>query len=66
MSTIIPRSEIVHRAVRWISDERKASPGRSGLSLALEASFKFDLSPAEEEWMIATFGQPAESDLNQG
>ncbi len=65
MTTIVPSSEILHRAIRWLSDERKAHPERSGLALVAEASFKFDLSPAEEEWILATFAQRASVDEKQ-
>jgi hypothetical protein len=58
MTTIVPEGEKIRRAIRWISDERVAHPGLSGTTLAQAAAFQFDLSPAEAEWLIATFREP--------
>jgi hypothetical protein len=52
---ILPEGEHVRRAVRWISDQRRDEPGQSSLKLVGEASFRFDLSPLEEEWLLHTF-----------
>jgi dienelactone hydrolase len=65
MSTIVPPSQLLQRAVRWLSDERSANPGRSALSVVEEASFRFDLSPSEEEWMIATFARPTSPEVDR-
>ncbi len=62
MSTIIPQGELLHRAIRWLSDQRKEQPDRGGVALVEEASLRFNLSPAEEEWMIETFAKPAPAD----
>ncbi|HTU58732.1 MAG TPA: hypothetical protein VMF89_09865 [Polyangiales bacterium] len=55
---ILPEGEHVRRAVRWISDQRRDEPGQDSLKLVGEASFRFDLSPLEEEWMLHTFARP--------
>jgi hypothetical protein len=60
---ILPEGEHVRRAVRWISDQRRDEPGQNSLKLVDEASFRFDLSPLEGEWLLHTFALPrAESD----
>jgi hypothetical protein len=55
---ILPEGEHVRRAVRWISDQRREGPGQNSLKLVGEASFRFDLSPLEEEWLLHTFALP--------
>jgi hypothetical protein len=56
---ILPHGEHVRRAVRWISDRRRDEVQPSSLKLVSEASFRFDLSPLEEEWLLHTFGTPS-------
>lgn len=55
---ILPEGEHVRRAVRWISDRRREEPKINSLRLVGEASFRFDLSPLEGEWLLHTFGRP--------
>jgi hypothetical protein len=55
VSSVIASGEKLNRAIRWLSDERTAHPERPSFSLVEEAVFRFDLTPAEEEWMLATF-----------
>ena len=54
MTTIVPRSEIIHRAIRWISDERTARPDLPIRRIVDEAEVRFDLSPSEGEWLRQT------------
>jgi len=51
MTTIQPEGEQIRKAVRWISEEKQASPGKSHLKLIEEAGIKFNLSPVEEEYL---------------
>ncbi len=51
MTTIVPRNEIVKRAVRWISEERVARPRENISTILDEAGLRFDLSPTEEAWL---------------
>lgn len=55
---ILPHGEHVRRAVRWISERRREQISLNQLKLLSEASFRFDLSPLEEEWLLHTFGKP--------
>jgi hypothetical protein len=55
MSTIVPHSEQLKSALRWISSEREANPKAPLLKLVSDAALRFDLSPAEEEWLLNTF-----------
>ena len=52
MSTDLePKGEPLKRAVRWISDERTANPGRDIKLIVLEAGFRFDLAPLDQEFL---------------
>ena len=51
MTTVQPEGEQIRRAVRWISEERQASPEKSHLKLLEEAGIKFNLSPVEEAYL---------------
>ena len=48
--SIVPESDDLRRAVRWISEQ-----GRCTLEVIEEASRRFDLSPADEEFLLRTF-----------
>jgi hypothetical protein len=45
---VVPRGQGIRRALRWMSDE-----GRHDLSAVEEACRRFDLSPAEEEFLLS-------------
>jgi hypothetical protein len=62
---ILPEGEHVRRAVRWISDQRRGDPEHDALKLVGEASFRFDLSPREGEWLLHTFARLARNDRTQ-
>ena len=51
MTTIQPEGEQIRKAVRWISEEKQASPEKNHLKLLEEAGIKFNLSPVEEEYL---------------
>jgi hypothetical protein len=55
MATIVPQGENVRRAVKWISEERQSSPGRKLSKLVEEAAVRFNLSPAEGEYLSRLF-----------
>ena len=57
MGTIISADEMVHRAVRWIAEERKADPLANPVRLVQQASARFDLSPAAEAWLMEMLGR---------
>ena len=59
MSNVVtPPGEKLRRALTWISAERETA-GKSLVRLIEEASVRFDLSPAEEEWLLMTVNQPS-------
>jgi hypothetical protein len=55
MSTIMPQGEDLRRAVKWISEERQSRPQKKIAKLVEEASVKFDLSPADGEYLFKFF-----------
>jgi len=59
MSNVVtPPGEKLRRALEWISAERE-TPGVKLSRLIEQASVRFDLSPAEEEWLLRTLAQPS-------
>ncbi len=50
MSTIMPEGDSIRRAVQYISDERKHTKKKPA-DLVHEACLKYDLSPAEAEYL---------------
>ena len=57
-NVVTPPGEKLHRALRWISDERTAHPERPVAWILSDAGARFDLSPAEEEWLLRTLTPP--------
>jgi len=55
MTTIMPQGEDIRKAVKWISEERQSDPARKLAKLVEEASVKFDLSPADGEFLFKFF-----------
>jgi len=57
MTTIQPEGENLRKAVKWISDERKYGAQNKPAKLIEEACFKFNLSPADAEY-LSNFMRP--------
>jgi hypothetical protein len=55
MTTVMPQGEDLRKAVKWISEERQSSPQKKLAKLVEEASVKFDLSPADAEFLFKFF-----------
>jgi len=55
MATIMPQGEEIRKAVKWISEERQSSPAKRLAKLVEEAGVKFDLSPADGEFLFNFF-----------
>jgi hypothetical protein len=49
MTTIMPESERLRKAVRWISEEAQGDAKTS--EIVTEASRRFNLSPKEEDYL---------------
>ncbi|MCM2284902.1 MAG: hypothetical protein NDI81_08990 [Desulfobacula sp.] len=52
MSTIMPQGEKLKHAVQWISEKRTENPDINPAKLVDEASFRFDLSPKDSEFLL--------------
>lgn len=50
-SDLEPKGEPLRKAVRWISGERTANPNADIKKLVLEAGFRFDLPPLDQEFL---------------
>ena len=49
MATVMPREELVRRALNYIAERRMACPGISVYDLLDEAGIRFNLSPRDQE-----------------
>ncbi|MFH2092004.1 MAG: hypothetical protein ABIJ31_06545 [Pseudomonadota bacterium] len=52
MSTIQPQGDKLKKAVQWLSERRTQNPDINLSKLADEASFRFDLSPKDSEFLL--------------
>ncbi len=52
MSTAMPQGEALKKAVEWVSLQRKEDSSKNPAALADEASFRFDLSPKDSEFLL--------------
>ncbi|MEN6422917.1 MAG: hypothetical protein ABFD76_13325 [Smithella sp.] len=55
MATIMPESENVQKAIKWISISLEENDKQSLASLIDKAVFKFDLSPKDTEFLSKFF-----------
>jgi len=60
MPTIMPESEMLRKALRWISEE--TSDQKKALQLVSDAAMRFNLSPKESEYLkrLLTQGEDGE------
>ncbi|MBU1342422.1 MAG: hypothetical protein KKE44_26210 [Proteobacteria bacterium] len=52
MSTLQPQGDKLKKAVKWISEKRKQTPDINLAGLVNDASFQFDLSPKDSEFLL--------------
>ena len=52
MGTVLPQSESLRRAVKWISEQLKIDENQNKIKLLNDATLKFDLSPSEGEFLF--------------
>ncbi len=52
MSTMQPQGEKLRNAVKWISEKRKENQDINLAKLVDDASFKFDLSPKDSQFLL--------------
>ncbi len=51
MTTIMPDSELLRRAVKWISENLKEDENQSVKKLINEATLRFDLNPMQANYL---------------
>ncbi len=57
MSNIQPPNESLRKAVRWISGRLQENDHPSLMTLINEATFRFDLSPLDADFLIRFYKQ---------
>ncbi len=62
MTHPLPEGENLRKAVKWISEKRKADPDQDMLSLAEKASIRFDLTPGDSDF-LSRFVMTDENDI---
>ena len=55
MATIMPQSELLRRAVQYVSDEQKDNPDKKLFAIIDDASMRFNLSPIDGEALRRIF-----------
>lgn len=60
--SVTPKKEELRKAVKWIGETRKYEPGKPGRELVEEAALKFNLSPADTEFLYRFLRGEAELD----
>lgn len=58
MTTVTPQSELMRKAVSWVSEEC-AKPGASLAKVLSEAGMRFNLSPNDQEFLKDFFKDAA-------
>ena len=49
---ILGKGESLRRALRWLSERRNAEPTAPRMKLIEEAALRFDLTPAEADFLV--------------
>jgi hypothetical protein len=57
MATVQPAGEELRKAVKWISEVRQDEPDKKLSKLIGEACLKFDLTPADAEFLQKTLSE---------
>ena len=62
MSTIMPQSELLRRAVSFINDTQKDEPTKKLTDIIDDASMRFNLSPLDTEALQRIFTSGADAE----
>jgi hypothetical protein len=65
MATIMPQSELLRRAVAYVSEERGDNPGKRLSEILDDASMRFNLSPLDSEALYRLFSNDNSPDNGQ-
>ncbi|MGE4299335.1 MAG: hypothetical protein AB7E47_15070 [Desulfovibrionaceae bacterium] len=55
MSTVMPQSELVRKAVKFIAEQQADAPDRPLYALVEDAAVRFNLSPVDAEFLMKFF-----------
>ena len=55
MTTLIPQGDDLRKAVKWISEMLQSNTQKSKMTLINEASLRFDLKPADQEFLMRCY-----------
>jgi|MudIll2142460700_1097286.scaffolds.fasta_scaffold338140_2 hypothetical protein len=55
---ILPKGEGLRRALRWLGEQRRESPGTPRGKLIDEAAMRFDLTPPEVDFLLQNWREP--------
>jgi len=55
MKDLLPRSETLKRAIKWLSEHLKDDSHQNISQLLNEATLRFDLSPKESDFLIKMY-----------
>ncbi len=61
MATIMPESENVQRAIKWVSANIEEQGSQKLKALVEQAVFKFDLSPKDTEFLTNFFRESSQN-----
>jgi hypothetical protein len=50
-----PKGDTLRRALQWLAEQRMADPKASRAKLISDAGQRFDLTPAEEEFLFGNW-----------
>ena len=64
MATIMPESENVQKAIKWISANLEEKDNQTLQKLVEKAVFKFDLSPKDTEFLTNFFRESSPTNKN--
>lgn len=67
MTTIMPQSELLRRAVSYVSDVQKEYPAKKIAEIIDEAAMRFNLSPLDSDSLLRLFTRETPGkDLDSG
>lgn len=64
--SLTPQGEDLRKAVKWVSEERRARPDADPAKLAAEAGQRFDLSPKDAEFLMRFVKEGPAPDAGNG
>lgn len=57
---MLPKGEKLRRAITWVNEIKKDFPDKELMTIVNEANIKFDLTPADSEFLRNFFKEKAE------